>query len=761
MCGIVGFFGFDDAFEKTIKAISIMKNRGSDSFGISNFDQTWYNSNFDSFISLLENNSSNHCKMNFFGHNLHAVVNHVPQPLIGNENNFLVTNCEIYNWKELNEKYNLNAKNDAELILYLIEKFGIEKIKELDGVYAFAYYGSFKNQIGELGNKYKKLILARDLIGVKPLWYYFDRTKFSFASERKSLVNLGLNKKNVQELNPRQILELTCKDIYSNNGDKDKSENKNNKYNKNDFEKISDKDFPFELNFKTRNFFDIEPEHNLEEKELMLNVQKLLHQSIKKRIPERKIGLLFSGGIDSTYIANYLKNEKVEFTCYTAAFEVESGKEPEDLIYAKKVAQQLGLKLKIKTIKLDDIPEYLKKIVPLIEDNNVTKTSVALTFYLACELAKNDNCKVIFSGLGSEEIFAGYERHKCSPNINKECISGLIKMYERDLYRDDVISMDNKLELRIPFLDKELVEFCLKIPTRFKVGEGFGKLILRKISEQEGIDHEFSFRKKKAAQYGSKLDHALGRLTRKNGFKFKSQYLTKFYPGPNLRLGVLFSSGKDSTYAAYIMKKQNYELTCLITLKSKNPDSYMFHTPAIDLAKVQADAMDVPILMQETDGFKEEELCDLEKALIIAKEKYFIEGIVTGAVFSTYQRSRIEKICDRLGLKIFSPLWHKPQQKLMEELISHNFEIIFTSIAAYGLDKSWLNKVIDKEDLIRLNNLKDKIGSNQAGEGGEFESLVLDCPLFKKKLQIIDSDILQDSEYSARLIVKKAELVDK
>ncbi|PIZ50715.1 TIGR00289 family protein [Candidatus Woesearchaeota archaeon CG_4_10_14_0_2_um_filter_33_13] len=272
---------------------------------------------------------------------------------------------------------------------------------------------------------------------------------------------------------------------------------------------------------------------------------------------------------------------------------------------------------------------------------------------------------------------------------------------------------------------------------------------------------ENSFRKKTAAQYGSRLDGALEKLAKQNGHLSKSSYLKQFYPSHNLRLGVLFSSGKDSTYAAYIMQKQNYQLSCLITIKSNNPDSYMFHTPAIELALLQAEAMELPIILQETEGVKETELKDLEKAIKYAKEKYQIDGIITGAIFSTYQRDRVEKLCDILGLKVFSPLWHKPQERQMQELLDNKFKFIFTSIAADGLDKSWLNKVITKKELELLKKLEKKIGSNIAGEGGEFESLVLDCPLFSRKLIIKNVDVVEENKFTAHLIIKKAKLIEK
>ena len=111
----------------------------------------------------------------------------------------------------------------------------------------------------------------------------------------------------------------------------------------------------------------------------------------------------------------------------------------------------------------------------------------------------------------------------------------------------------------------------------------------------------------------------------------------------------------------------------------------MFQTAGTELVEMQAEAMGLPIIIQKTKGEKESELKDLEKAFVESKKKYQIEGIVSGALFSTYQRDRIENICDKLGLKIFSPLWHKPQDKHLQELLENGFEIVLTSVAAEGL----------------------------------------------------------------------------
>jgi len=208
-----------------------------------------------------------------------------------------------------------------------------------------------------------------------------------------------------------------------------------------------------------------------------------------------------------------------------------------------------------------------------------------------------------------------------------------------------------------------------------------------------------------------------------------------------MKLGVLFSGGKDSCFAAYLAKKQRHEISCLISIISKNKESYMFHTPSISKVKKQAEAAKIPIIIQETKGKKEIELKDLEKAILEAKKKYDINGVVTGAIASIYQASRIQKICNKLNLKCFNPLWQRDQVEILEELIKNKFEVIVTGIFAYPLGKEWLGRKIDKKFITEVKELQKKYKINPAGEGGEFETFVLNCPLFKKTLKIKDKKI--------------------
>jgi len=203
-----------------------------------------------------------------------------------------------------------------------------------------------------------------------------------------------------------------------------------------------------------------------------------------------------------------------------------------------------------------------------------------------------------------------------------------------------------------------------------------------------------------------------------------------------MRLGILFSGGKDSCYAAYLAKKQGHELTCLISMISENPESYMFHTPNITLTEKQAEVMNLPLVIQKTPGLKEEELKDLEKAIRTAVDKYDIQGIVTGALYSEYQKSRIEKICKRLGLECINPLWHIDEIKYLQELTETKFKVIITGVFAYPLNQTWLQREIDDKFIEEVKDLKDEYKIHPAGEGGEFETFVVNCPLFERGLQV-------------------------
>ncbi|MBT3721097.1 diphthine--ammonia ligase [archaeon] len=223
-----------------------------------------------------------------------------------------------------------------------------------------------------------------------------------------------------------------------------------------------------------------------------------------------------------------------------------------------------------------------------------------------------------------------------------------------------------------------------------------------------------------------------------------------------MKLAALFSGGKDSTLAIY-KTMLDHEISCLITIRSLNPDSYMFHTPAIDLTKLQAKSVNIPLITVETKGIKEVELNDLKTAIKKAISDYNIEGIITGAVESVYQATRIQKICNELDLWCFNPIWQKDQIELLKELVQNNFKVIFTGIAAYPLDETWLGKEINNEIIEKLIEYQKKYKINPAGEGGETESLVTYAPFFKKKILIKNYEIDYEN-HAGRMNITEAVL---
>ena len=223
-----------------------------------------------------------------------------------------------------------------------------------------------------------------------------------------------------------------------------------------------------------------------------------------------------------------------------------------------------------------------------------------------------------------------------------------------------------------------------------------------------------------------------------------------------MKLGVLFSGGKDS-YLALQYASQEHEISCLLTLESEKEDSWMFHTPAIEWTKLQAEAMNINYLNLKTSGVKETELNDLETIIKSAISQYSVEGIVTGALASVYQTTRIQKICNKLDLWCFNPLWQFPQEVLLKELLSNKIESIITGVAAEPFDDSWLGRQIDADCINDLVALKASHRINPAGEGGEIESFVTNAPLFTKKI-LLSKSKKHYSNFSGNLEILEASL---
>jgi ABC transporter with metal-binding/Fe-S-binding domain ATP-binding protein len=226
-----------------------------------------------------------------------------------------------------------------------------------------------------------------------------------------------------------------------------------------------------------------------------------------------------------------------------------------------------------------------------------------------------------------------------------------------------------------------------------------------------------------------------------------------------MKLGVLFSGGKDSTLALHKAAEKE-EVACLITVISENKESFMFHTPNIDVTALQAEALGLPLIQKVTKGKREEELKDLEEAIAQAIKAYDIKGVVSGAVESVYQSERIQRVCSRLSVWCFNPLWKRNQKALLEEIVAKGFKVIISGVFAYPLDSTWLGKELNIELIGELLRLEKEFGLSPSGEGGEIETTVLDAPLFKKKIEILEYDVGAKGN-SGVFRIKQARLVTK
>ena len=226
-----------------------------------------------------------------------------------------------------------------------------------------------------------------------------------------------------------------------------------------------------------------------------------------------------------------------------------------------------------------------------------------------------------------------------------------------------------------------------------------------------------------------------------------------------MKVGILFSGGKDSVYATYLAQK-DHDVSCLITLDPSRQDSYMFHFPNLRWTALQASTMHVPQITVPTEGEKEVELQDLSKALKVAKDEYSIDGVFTGALASVYQKSRVERVCAELGLQSFSPLWQIDPRTHLLNIIRDGFDAIITGVAALGLDEGWLGRRLDTEMVEELVELQRKHGMHAALEGGEGETFVLDCPIFEERIEITSSRKHWDG-MSGRLEILGARLVPR
>jgi asparagine synthase (glutamine-hydrolysing) len=483
MCGIAGIIEND--ISKSLKKMLIsIKHRGPDGSGIFVDNKVIYD-NLDN-LKVPEGKFG-------MGQNLLSIVGcEGSQPLI-RDNMVLVCNGEIYNHEELKKQFKdeYESDSDCEVILSLIKRFhnsslfeAVEKaIKYLDGDYAFALYDG------------KNFAAVRDMVGVKPLYFGEDKDKniFAFASERKAIWEIGIN--NVETLNPDSMIYngklLKLKDNLEKRINLEASKNQKSP-------SIS------------RNEFKEQLKNNLV-------------KSVEKRTRGiKEVGILFSAGIDSTILAKIADDLGIKTILYCIGHENSI-----DIKFAKKTAQKMNLSLKTKIIDLDDVRNCLIPVLDAIEEFNVMKIGVGMPAYIASEMAHEDGLKVMLSGQGADELFAGYNRYlgfygEKGELTQEDLKKDILNLYHVNLQRDDAVTMANSIELRVPYLDLDIINTAMNIPMKYKINgkkDKLRKCILREVGAELGIPLNIVNRPKKAAQYGSGIHKMLKKVLKEDKYK--------------------------------------------------------------------------------------------------------------------------------------------------------------------------------------------------------------------------------------------------
>ncbi|MCW4052176.1 MAG: TIGR00289 family protein [Candidatus Bathyarchaeota archaeon] len=223
-----------------------------------------------------------------------------------------------------------------------------------------------------------------------------------------------------------------------------------------------------------------------------------------------------------------------------------------------------------------------------------------------------------------------------------------------------------------------------------------------------------------------------------------------------MRVAALVSGGKDSALALHRAIESGHSVKFLISMIPKREDSWMFHYPNINLTDLFAEAAAIPLIKGETSGVKEEELEDLKSVLETLK----MEGLVSGVISSKYQKKRIEGVCRDLGLTSIIPLWKQKPLKLLNQFVELDFRAIITRVCAYGFSEDWLGRSITQKTISALIDLNRRFQVSIVGEGGEYETLVLDAPFFNRQIDLVQTRKTWE-DHSGCLHVEKAKLIAK
>ena len=380
MCGIAGLKG-EFTSEQLSLLESSLKHRGPDASG------RYVTSDND--MALIHTRLS-----------IQDISSAGNQPMVSSCKNFVLSyNGEIYNFKKLKaelvkKSYRFYGKSDSEVVLNLFIEYGISFLKMLEGDFAISIWD----------NKLSKLLIARDRMGVKPLYYYNSNSTFAFSSEISNLLDIIIDKKDINLKSVKSFLSYLW--IPGNNhlisGVKKLPQGSAMWIGKNNcIEQISWTKLPhINQNYKTLN-------KNQAISNVRENIKKAVHEQLVSDVP---VGAFLSGGLDSSSIVYFAKEKIEDFQCFTINTNntIENGVE-DDLPYAIKVAKHLNVNLNIVDFDLKNIERDLNLITKL-NGEPISDLSILNSYYI-CRDAREKGIKVLLSGTGGDDIFSGYRRH--------------------------------------------------------------------------------------------------------------------------------------------------------------------------------------------------------------------------------------------------------------------------------------------------------------------------------------------------------------
>jgi asparagine synthase (glutamine-hydrolysing) len=448
-----------------------MEHRGPDTHGVYLDGRLIKVNEVDELKGVLSNESHialGHSRLKITG------SEKTTQPYTSCDNKLaLIHNGEIYNYQKLKtllyKQHEIKTSSDSEIIVHLLEEiyqgnlmYAMKKvIGLLDGMYSLAVTDG------------ESLVVARDPIGKKPLYYLKNENITYFASEKKALWN---GKDTPERLNPGDILNIDNSGVRLEEG--------------------------FHLQMPQIDIIDFQ--------EAVQIYKDVLITAVKKRVTgltESRIGVIFSGGIDSVLISKLLQREGKSIICYCTGTEG-SG----DIAAARSVAEDLGLELKTTIIAEDMVEEMLPEILQSVEESGLLQVEVAIPMYLAAKLAAEDNIRVMFTGQAADELFAGYPWYNDVLSdfgylmLHEKLWEDLVLAYTDTLEREDKLTMAHSIELRAPYLDKHLIQTVMRMSPRLKIqdkNDNLRKRVHRQAAVELGVPPYISFRAKNPAQSGS------------------------------------------------------------------------------------------------------------------------------------------------------------------------------------------------------------------------------------------------------------------